>query len=95
VSCVSHQGIGYSLNSTSRRPTTSPAPSDWKEASLGGRMPIMAAMSGRLIDNAIQHVPGGVSGPGTMFMIMGISTCHMLMAENEVLVKRIAGVVEG
>jgi len=30
-----------------------------------------------------------------MFMIMGTSACHMLMAENEVLVKRIAGVVEG
>jgi L-ribulokinase len=49
----------------------------------------------RLIDNATQHVPGGFSGPGTMFMIMGTSTCHMLMAENEVLVEGVVGVVEG
>ncbi len=37
---------------------------------------------------------GGVTGPGSMFMIMGTSTCHMLMAESEVLVEGISGVVE-
>ncbi len=47
------------------------------------------------IIDAHAAVPGGgVSGPGTMFMIMGTSTCHMLMAEDEVLVEGIAGVVE-
>ncbi len=47
------------------------------------------------IIDAHAAVPGGgVSGPGTMFMIMGTSTCHMLMAENEMLVEGIAGVVE-
>lgn len=32
--------------------------------------------------------------PGTLFMIMGTSTCHMLMSEREVLVPGISGVVE-
>ncbi len=47
------------------------------------------------IIDAHAAVPGGgVTGPGVMFMIMGTSTCHMLMAENEMLVEGIAGVVE-
>jgi L-ribulokinase len=47
------------------------------------------------IIDAHAAVPGGgISGPGAMFMIMGTSTCHMLMAENEMLVEGIAGVVE-
>ena len=47
------------------------------------------------IIDAHAAVPGGgVSGAGTMFMIMGTSTCHMLMAEKETLVEGIAGVVE-
>ena len=47
------------------------------------------------IIDAHAAVPGGgVSGAGTMFMIMGTSTCHMLMAENEMLVEGIAGVVQ-
>jgi L-ribulokinase len=37
---------------------------------------------------------GGVSMPGVMFMIMGTSTCHMLMAPREVTIEGIAGVVE-
>jgi L-ribulokinase len=37
---------------------------------------------------------GGITRPGSMFMIMGTSTCHMLMAESEVLVEGISGVVE-
>jgi L-ribulokinase len=50
---------------------------------------------GAPIIDAHAAVPGGgVSGAGTMFMIMGTSTCHMLMAENEMLVEGIAGVVE-
>ncbi len=47
------------------------------------------------IIDAHAAVPGGgVSGAGTMFMIMGTSTCHMLMADDEMLVEGIAGVVE-
>jgi L-ribulokinase len=37
---------------------------------------------------------GGVTGPGTIFLIMGTSTCHMLMSRQEVQVKGISGVVE-
>ena len=47
-----------------------------------------------IIDAHAAVLGGGVSAPGTMFMIMGTSTCHMLLGENEVLVEGIAGVVE-
>ncbi len=47
------------------------------------------------IIDAHAAVPGGgVSQPGILLMIMGTSTCHMLMAEDEMLVEGIAGVVE-
>jgi len=47
-----------------------------------------------IIDAHAAVIGGGVSHPGTMFMIMGTSTCHMLMAEEEILVEGISGVVE-
>ncbi|MEN8097578.1 MAG: ribulokinase [Chloroflexota bacterium] len=47
-----------------------------------------------IIDAHSAVLGGGVSGVGTMFMIMGTSTCHMLMAEDEISVEGIAGVVE-
>ncbi len=41
-------------------------------------------------------VPGvGVAEPGTMVMVMGTSSCHMLNANSEVLVPGVAGVVAG
>lgn len=47
------------------------------------------------IIDAHAAVPGGgVDRPGVMFMIMGTSTCHMLMARQEMEVEGIAGVVE-
>jgi len=47
------------------------------------------------IIDAHAAVPGGgVNRPGVMFMIMGTSTCHMLMAEHETRVEGISGVVE-
>jgi L-ribulokinase len=47
------------------------------------------------IIDAHAAVPGGgVTGAGTLFMIMGTSTCHMVMAAEEKLVEGIAGVVE-
>lgn len=47
------------------------------------------------IIDAHAAVPGGgVTEPGSMFMIMGTSTCHMVMAEAEVPVEGICGVVE-
>ncbi len=47
-----------------------------------------------IIDAHAAAPGGGVTQPGVMFMIMGTSTCHMLMGEQEVLVEGIAGVVE-
>ena len=47
-----------------------------------------------IIDAHAAVLGGGVSGPGTMFMIMGTSSCHMLMAEREAAVEGISGVVE-
>ncbi len=52
--------------------------------------PVAAA----IIDAHAAVLGGGVSGPGVMFMIMGTSTCHMLMADREVLAEGISGVVE-
>lgn len=47
------------------------------------------------IIDAHAAVPGGgISQAGIMFMIMGTSTCHMLMADSEVQVEGISGVVE-
>jgi L-ribulokinase len=47
-----------------------------------------------IIDAHAAAIGGGVVGPGVLFMIMGTSTCHMLMAEREVQVEGISGVVE-
>jgi L-ribulokinase len=47
-----------------------------------------------IIDAHAAAPGGGVTQAGTMFMIMGTSTCHMLMGAQEKLVEGIAGVVE-
>ncbi len=47
-----------------------------------------------IIDGHAAVPAGGISTAGSMFMIMGTSTCHMVMAENEMLVEGISGVVE-
>lgn len=47
-----------------------------------------------IIDAHAALIGGGVNTPGTMFMIMGTSSCHMLLAEAEILVEGISGVVE-
>jgi L-ribulokinase len=47
-----------------------------------------------IIDAHAAVIGGGVNSPGTMFMIMGTSNCHMLLAEVEILVDGISGVVE-
>lgn len=52
------------------------------------------AVSAGIIDAHSAAIGSGVSGSGAMFMIMGTSTCHMLMDEKEVLVEGISGVVE-
>lgn len=57
---------------------------------LAGGTPVAAP----IIDAHAAVPGGGVTGPGVMFMIMGTSTCHMLMAAEEKPVEGIAGVVE-
>ncbi len=52
------------------------------------------AVSAAIIDAHSAAIGGGVSEAGTMFLIMGTSTCHMLMSAQEVLVEGISGVVE-
>jgi len=57
-------------------------------------LPVGIAVSSSIID-AHSGVPGaGVAGPGVMVMVMGTSTCHMLMDTKEKLAKGISGVVE-
>jgi L-ribulokinase len=52
------------------------------------------AISAAIIDAHAAAIGSGLSGSGAMFLIMGTSTCHMLMDEKEVLVEGISGVVE-
>lgn len=47
-----------------------------------------------IIDAHAAVLGGGVSGASTLFLIMGTSSCHLLMAERELPVDGIAGVVE-
>ncbi|MEN3337883.1 MAG: L-ribulokinase [Acidobacteriota bacterium] len=47
-----------------------------------------------IIDAHAAVLGGGVAGPGTFVMMMGTSTCHLLMAETERPVEGMAGVVE-
>jgi len=61
-----------------------------KRLGLAAGTPVAAP----LIDAHAAALGGGVTEPGTMFMIMGTSTCHMLMSAREELVEGIAGVVE-
>lgn len=57
-------------------------------------LPAEIAVSSSIID-AHSGVPGaGVAGEGVMAMVMGTSTCHMLMDRREKLVPGISGVVE-
>lgn len=64
---------------------------DWaKRFGLKAGTPVAAP-----IMDAHAATPGaGIGGPGPMFMIMGTSTCHMLMGDKEVHVEGICGVVE-
>lgn len=47
-----------------------------------------------IIDAHAAVIGGAIGGPDTLFMMMGTSTCHLLMAEREEPVEGIAGVVE-
>jgi L-ribulokinase len=48
-----------------------------------------------LIDAHAAVIGGGVTEPNVMYMIMGTSTCHLLMSEKEQFIRGVAGVVEG
>ncbi|MCU0493388.1 MAG: ribulokinase [Chloroflexaceae bacterium] len=65
-------------------------------AAWAGRLGLQAGtpVAAGIIDAHAAVPGGGVSGTGTLFMIMGTSTCHMLMAEHETLAEGISGVVE-
>jgi L-ribulokinase len=52
------------------------------------------AVSAGIIDAHSAAIGSGLSSSGSMFMIMGTSTCHMLMFTEEILVEGISGVVE-
>ncbi|MBN1319104.1 MAG: ribulokinase [Anaerolineales bacterium] len=66
------------------------APNITARLGLPAGIPVAAA----IIDAHSAALGGGVSSPGTLFMIMGTSTCHMLLSDREVLVEGISGVVE-
>ncbi|HPL69128.1 MAG TPA: ribulokinase [Brevefilum sp.] len=51
-------------------------------------------VSAGIIDAHAGAIGAGVSEPGVMLLMMGTSTCHMLLSEHEVLVEGISGVVE-
>jgi L-ribulokinase len=57
-------------------------------------LPVGTAVAAPIIDAHAGAIGGGVGGPGVLYLAMGTSTCHMLMAEREVLVPGISGVVE-
>lgn len=52
------------------------------------------AVAASIIDAHAAVLGGGVAGPGTFVMMMGTSTCHLLMATEERPVEGMAGVVE-
>lgn len=52
------------------------------------------AVAAPIIDAHAAVLGGGVAGPCTFVMMMGTSTCHLLMAESERPVEGMAGVVE-
>jgi len=73
-------------------------------ACAGGITPAMAAATGLAegtpvaIGNVDAHVcvpAAGITEPGSLLAIMGTSTCHMLLADHEVMVPGQCGVVWG
>ena len=46
------------------------------------------------IDAHVSLPPAGITGPGSLLMIMGTSTCHITLSEEERLVPGMCGVVE-
>ncbi|MDD4987989.1 MAG: ribulokinase [Candidatus Izemoplasmatales bacterium] len=46
------------------------------------------------IDAHVAMPACGITKPGTMLMIMGTSTCHLILGEKEILVEGISGIVK-
>ncbi len=57
-------------------------------------LPVATAVAAPIIDAHAAVLGGGVAGPGTFVMMMGTSTCHLLLADAERPVEGMAGVVE-
>ncbi len=64
-----------------------------KGAALCGLLPGTAVGIAN-IDAHVAVPAAGITAPGKMLMIMGTSTCHMLLGEEEHIVPGMAGVVE-
>lgn len=47
-----------------------------------------------IIDAHAASLGGGVAKPGALFIVMGTSSCHLLLSEREVLAEGMSGVVE-
>jgi len=57
-------------------------------------LPVGTAVAAPIIDAHAAVLGGGVAAPGTFVMMMGTSTCHLLLADAERPVEGMAGVVE-
>jgi L-ribulokinase len=68
-----------------------PLTAEWSRRLALPRTVVVAAP---IIDAHAAVLGGGVAGPGTFVMMMGTSTCHLLMADAERPVEGMAGVVE-
>jgi L-ribulokinase len=65
-----------------------------REWSARLRLSPQVVVGAPIIDAHAAVLGGGVAGPGTFVMMMGTSTCHLLMADAERPVEGMAGVVE-
>jgi L-ribulokinase len=57
-------------------------------------LPPTTAVGAALIDAHAGVLGSGATSPGALMLILGTSTCHLVMAEHEQLVPGVAGVVE-
>ncbi len=57
-------------------------------------LPASTAVGAALIDAHAGVLGSGATSPGSLMLILGTSTCHLVLAEREQLVPGIAGVVE-
>ncbi len=68
-----------------------PLTPEWA-AKLG--LPTDVKVGAGIIDAHAGAIGAGVTGDGVLYMAMGTSTCHMLLADHESLCEGISGVVE-